>query len=288
MLESRAASADPAPLLPESGLQRQPTDAAASRAERRAICLLASGLLLAVASIVAFAVNEHAVGLELSRISDAVRRLPRWAAAAVLGAANVVGSFAPPGAPLIAASMILAGFVLGFELGVCTQYPSHVLGQLLFFLAARRCCLGSLSAILARRKGLAAVASALRVGGLRVVVLVKLTPVPHTLLNALLASLGIPVWHFVVAEAIRDTIHTAVPVFLGASTEDVVAAFSGKSSHGREVTVAVAASGAVAALLSGVMVVVLARRELRKAVLAAQEGSVGSVLAGRRCPRPSR
>ena len=104
MRASDASSGQITPLLPPPGSQwttqrgaaaDDAGDVAARLAVRRAGCLCATILLLAVSGLVAFLLNQHAVGLLFSKIADYVSSLSTPAEVAVLGGSIFFFSFFP-------------------------------------------------------------------------------------------------------------------------------------------------------------------------------------------------
>jgi len=156
-----------------------------------------------------------------------------------------------------------AGITFGVWQGVVLVSVGSTVGAAAAFLIARYLARGAVQRRLANRAGVAAVDAAIAREGMKIVFLLRLSPVfPFVLLNYLLGLTGIPFWHYVAASWVGMLPGTLLYVYLGHASRTGVEMISGGEVDLYRLgytVVGVVATGAVA-----VYVTRLARRALRQ------------------------
>jgi len=182
----------------------QPSVMQARRAERRCACLTGSVCLLVAAGFLFYLADEDAVAHEFDKIANGVfGHLSTLDSVLLLGLAVCLTAAIP--SPLHPLMLIASGFLLGFWLGL-TMVPFSAVGECIFFVLAKRGCKESGAAVLARRKNLQAVQSALQTGGLKLVILAKWIP-PPVLTSVAMVALDVPYSQFAIATAVHSVTH---------------------------------------------------------------------------------
>ena len=173
----------------------------------RQACLSGSVCLLVVAGFLFYLADEDAVAHEFDKIANGVfGHLSTLDSVLLLGLAVCLTAAIP--SPLHPLMLIASGFLLGFWLGL-TMVPFSAVGECIFFVLAKRGCKESGAAVLARRKNLQAVQSALQTGGLKLVILAKWIP-PPVLTSVAMVALDVPVREFAIATAVQSVMHGKV------------------------------------------------------------------------------
>lgn len=241
----------------------------ARSAERRFACLASCVCFLVIASLALYWANEDLVARNVdSLVDNTFGALSTFGSVAVLGLAVCATAIIP--SPLHPLTLIAAGYILGFGLGL-TMLPFGIVGDCIFFLLLRCACKQTSAAVVAGRKNLRALKSALQTGGLKLLVLAKFVP-PPTLSDVAMVALDVPFYQFTIATVVHCCTHLPILIFFGSSAQSLASAISSSATAGSEsesdgvdsANLATTVAGLVASVLVCILMVCLTRRELRK------------------------
>ena len=119
----------------------------ARRAERRCACFASCVCLVLITSFAFYLANRALVARELGRlIDDTFAHVSTSGSVALLGLAVCATSIIP--SPLHPLTLLAAGYIFGFWLGL-VMLPFAIVGDCIFFLLARRACKESSAVIVA-------------------------------------------------------------------------------------------------------------------------------------------
>lgn len=170
-----------------------------------------AGLILLVLSILILIYNQRILSL-LAPIAQKWRSTPAgWL---ILWTLVFVVSFPP----LIGYSTLLslAGFVYGFPHGWPIVASATLVGSVAAFIASRYVLRGYVSRLMEKDKRFAALALTIKHDGLKLLVMIRLCPLPYSLSNGALSTIPTVTWlQFAVATAIVSP-KLLVHVFIGA------------------------------------------------------------------------
>lgn len=186
----------------------------------------AVALLLVAALIVAVA---------LLPLEDWLVAAAEWIrTAGALGVATYVGLYVAAAVSLAPGSLLTltAGFAYGLPVGVLVASPASVLAATIAFLLGRTVARPWVERRLARNPRTEAVRRAVGRGGLRVVVLLRLSPLlPFNLLNYALGVTSVRLGDYVVGSFIGMLPATILFVYLGSLVTNAASLLSGAESE---------------------------------------------------------
>ncbi|GAB1310931.1 Tlg2-vesicle protein [Madurella fahalii] len=176
---------------------------------QRTLLLAASTAVLALAIV--FLVYSHRIFTALAPVAEARRAMPGgWV---LLWLATAAAAFPP----LIGYStcVTVAGFVYGFPAGWPIAASATVAGSAAAFVASRGWLRGYVHGLVGKDRRFVALGQVLRRDGIGVLAMIRLCPLPYSLGNGFLATVGsIRVGGFAVATAL-STPKLLVHVFIG-------------------------------------------------------------------------
>ena len=236
-----------------------PADPAAEKAPARPLPL--AKIALAVVAIAALFLIGRSVGAYLQDFARWLEGLGAWGPAAfIAGYAAATVAFAPGSVLTLA-----AGALFGLARGVLYVLVAATLGASASFLVARYLARGAIERRLAGNRRFAAIDAAIAGQGLKIVFLLRLSPVfPFNLLNYGLGLTRVRFLHYVLASAgmIPGTI---LYVYYGKLAGDVARLAGGAGSGKGAGYWAVLGLGLVATIAVTTVVTRVARRALREA-----------------------
>jgi len=217
-------------------------------------------LLAAIAVAVLLAATQ--AGAYLDAFRGWVAELGVWGPVVfIAGYAVAVVAFVPGSLLTLA-----AGTIFGIRAGTAYVFVAATLGSCAAFMVARYAARGWVESRLAGNPRFAAIDAAVAQQGLKIVTLLRLSPVfPFTLLNYALGLTGVRFRDYALA-SVGMLPATLLYVYSGAIAGDAASAAGGAATAGTsEWTVRVV--GLAATLLVTIFVTRLARRALREAAL---------------------
>jgi uncharacterized membrane protein YdjX (TVP38/TMEM64 family) len=230
---------------------------AAARAPWGALALL---LVVAVA-VLALAARSGGLG-------QAALSLVSWSrGAGVIGAAAYAGAYVASTVVLLPASLLTlgAGFAWGPLVGVAIVSPVSVLAATGAFLLGRSLLRAQVERRIAGDPRFAAIDRAVGEHGLRLVLLLRLSPIlPFNLLNYALALTRVSLRDYVVGSVIGMFPATVLYVYLGSLASDGAALLSGRLPASGAAGSVLYWGGLLATVLVVVQVTRMARKELRR------------------------
>ena len=129
--------------------------------------------------------------------------------------------------PVLSITLVASGFVLGFPTAFFFAYPPTVLGSCLLFLLAKSCCLKSATSVIADRPKLKAITGAIKHGGLKLVILIRVAPTPVFWATIMFATCEVSLHEFAIAYALVNLKYTLY-CYMGAATGDIMTALTGE------------------------------------------------------------
>jgi uncharacterized membrane protein YdjX (TVP38/TMEM64 family) len=222
--------------------------------------LYLAGAMLAMAAVVAAAVWLP-VGEYLISLADRVRATGPWGPL-LLGAVYVLATLCfAPAWPLT----ILAGFLFGLVKAAVTVSLASVTGAAAAFALGRSVARGLVQRKFAHSQRFQAIDAAVHREGLKIVFLVRLSPVfPYVLTNYLFSLTSIRFRDFLLASWIGMLPGTILYVYLGTTAESIAEIARGNYRRGPAQT-ALFVLGLLATILVTVLVTRTARASLRRA-----------------------
>lgn len=223
--------------------------------------LYLAAAMLAIAAVVAAAVWLP-VAEYLSSFAERVRASGPWGPL-VLGAAYVLATLLfIPAWPLT----ILAGYLFGLVTATVTVSLASVMGAAAAFVLGRGLAHDVVQRKLAHSQRFQAIDAAVHREGLKIVLLVRLSPVfPYVLTNYLFSLTSIRFRDFLLASWIGMLPGTILYVYLGTTAHSIAEIASGSYRRGPAQT-ALFILGLLATLLVTALVTRTARTSLRRAV----------------------
>ncbi|KAJ3334396.1 Tlg2-vesicle protein [Blyttiomyces sp. JEL0837] len=175
--------------------------------------------------------------------------------------------------------VLLCGFIFGFPLGFIPAYIGAVAGGILGLPFYRWCIGRKYREILLNKFHHFKTADAvLMTGGLKLVLLIRLSPHPYGFLSVILSTTHVPLQTYSIATAI-SALHNLLSVYIGTTLRDISAIIGGSGSREKSrLEVAVVIVGVVIAVIAAVYVTRLVKKELRKAEEVDGGEGVGSVV----------
>ncbi|KAL2270123.1 hypothetical protein VTJ83DRAFT_2307 [Remersonia thermophila] len=176
---------------------------------QRVLAFFASGVFTALAIL--FLVYSHRVFAALAPLAASWRAapwgwLPIWLATAATAFPPLVG---------YSTCVTAAGFVFGFPLGWPVAATATVCGSAASFVASRGVLAGYVQRLVGRDRRFVALGQVLRRDGVGVLVMVRLCPLPYSLSNGFLGTVGrVGLGRFVLATA-AATPKLLIHVFIG-------------------------------------------------------------------------
>ena len=221
--------------------------------------------------------QKDTVLMFVARTSEYLRGLPTEHTAAAFFFAIVAENISP--VPLLSITLCASGFALGFPLGFYVVYPAALIGSVVCFVLTRSCCLMSASRVIAGRQELAAFAEAIKSGGLKLVILLRIAPTPTFWASVLFATCEVTFRDFLVAYALVDLKYIAY-VYMGSAAGDIMTALGrgdladggsessgssdGVSENVKQMQLVMTVLGIFCGMVSIVVVGVYTKRELAR------------------------
>lgn len=208
----------------------------------------------------------------LHRFLDAVAGLGPWAPVVIAAA------YVPATVLFVPGSLLTfgAGFVAGVLWGTVAVSVGSTLGATLAFLLARHLLRDAVEARLVRHPRFRAVQQAVGRGGLRLVLLTRLSPVfPFTFLNYAFGVTAVRLRDYLLGSWLGMLPATVLYVAMGAAAKSLADAVAGHRHPGPAEIVL-----AVAGLLATVAVVVVVTRAARRALAEAAPGAAPAAGTG--------
>ncbi len=151
---------------------------------QRVLVLCAGGLLFALG--VVFLIYSHRIFAALGPVAASWRAtpggwIPIWIATVATGFPPVIG---------YSTCVTVAGFVYGFPLGWPIAASATVVGSTAAFLTSRGVFAGYVQRLVGGDKRFIALGQVLRRDGIAVLVMIRLCPLPYSLSNGFLATVG--------------------------------------------------------------------------------------------------
>lgn len=177
---------------------------------QRAAFLAASSLLLILAIL--FLLYSHRIFAALAPIAASLRAhplgwTPIWLATVATGFPPLIG---------YSTCVTVAGFVYGFPLGWPIAASATVVGSVVAFWTSRGVAAGYVQRLVGGDRRFVALGQVLRRDGLGVLVMIRLCPLPYSLSNGFLATVGsIGVRGFALATAGATYVFFPHPYFSG-------------------------------------------------------------------------
>lgn len=174
---------------------------------QRVLVLCAGGVLFALG--VVFLVYSHRIFAALGPVAASWRAtpggwIPIWLATVATGFPPVIG---------YSTCVTVAGFVYGFPLGWPIAASATVVGSTAAFLTSRGVFAGYVRRLVGEDKRFIALGQVLRRDGIVVLVMIRLCPLPYSLSNGFLATVGsIQARGFALATAAATYVFSCPPV----------------------------------------------------------------------------
>ncbi|KAF9584206.1 Transmembrane protein 64 [Lunasporangiospora selenospora] len=110
----------------------------------------------------------------------------------------------------------MSGYVYGFGFGLFIAYTSALLGSIACFYLCRRWFKVQVRAMVAKKPNLKSVVRAVEKRGFRLMLLIRLSPYPFNIMNALFSATHIPLSSYIIATALSLT-KLALHVYIGST-----------------------------------------------------------------------
>lgn len=228
--------------------------------------------LVAVAVVVILplaALRDETVRGLLVALLDRLRSAGPWGVALFAGIEVAVGLTMVP----IWLPAMMAGYVWGFPGGVLAASPGVALAGCAGFLAGRALTRLGLRPAMLRGDYWEAVQRAMRREGLKVALLLRVTPVmPQNALHYLLATTDLSLARFALGTWLGLVPMTLLHVYLGSLVKSATSLVAGEATVGGPLRWAAPAAGLVATVTASVLVARLGRRMLAETLAAAASG----------------
>mmetsp|Transcript_6867 Transcript_6867/g.10771 ORF Transcript_6867/g.10771 Transcript_6867/m.10771 type:complete len:416 (-) Transcript_6867:643-1890(-) len=236
------------------------------RVKRYALLALAAVVVIIAAWL---AIQFHA----LAHILETAESIGKWAYA-LLGAVLLSMTAGPlPGYTVMCAA---SGFILGLPGGFALAASVTVGGSAVGFLAGRRLLKTYVEAKVKSYPRFHALYRAVETGGIKIVVLFRMIPLPYGVINLFLSATPISFWVFI-SVTTADLIRTLLDVWLGSQARDIHDVLTGqaKSSPQEKAVLAFSLIGTVAVTIG---ISIFIGRTLRKHKLVSDEDEKQSLI----------